>query len=463
MTLIKSISGIRGIIYDDDSEGLSTIEITNCVKQFIMWMNKKNHINNKIVALGRDGRVSGARICELIKSILISHGLNVLDLGLTTTPSVQLAIISEHCIAGIMVSASHNPISWNGLKFLNKSGEFLSKKNALEVFNFEINEQYQSMKQGSVVTIDYKDKHIQSILDLNDVDVHKISSKGFRVVVDGINSSGGVYVPYLLKELGVEVIEINCDANGKFAHNPEPLPDNLSQLASTVTDNQADFGIAVDPDVDRLVLVCEDGSFFGEENTIVVIAKYILQNYPGNSVVSNLSTTRAVQDIAQEYNAQHFESPVGESNVVDLMKQKKSIIGGEGSGGIIFAQSHYGRDALVGIALFLSYLSNVNYSVKQIKTSLPSYYMIKHKFFLQKNTKFKFRDFVDFKIQFCQNNNLNYILIDGIKIYYQCGSWSHIRMSNTEPLVRLIVESKSEERALEIKSLLIKEINTLST
>ena len=303
MTLIKSISGIRGIIYDDDSEGLSTIEITNCVKQFIMWMNKKNPINNKIVALGRDGRVSGARICKLIKSILISHGLNVLDLGLTTTPSVQLAIISENCVAGIMVSASHNPISWNGLKFLNKNGEFLSKKNALEVFKFEINEQNKTIKQGNVATIDYKDKHIQSILDLNDVDVHKISSKSFRVVVDGINSSGGVYVPYLLKKLGIEVIEINCDANGKFAHNPEPLPDNLSQLASTVIDNKADFGIAVDPDVDRLVLVCEDGSFFGEENTIVVIAKYILQNYPGNSVVSNLSTTRAVQDIAQEYNS----------------------------------------------------------------------------------------------------------------------------------------------------------------
>ena len=463
MTLIKSISGIRGIIYDNDSKGLSTNEITHCIKQFVMWVKNNNLSNKKSIALGRDGRLSGNSICNLIKDLLISYGLNVVDLGLTTTPSVQLAIVSEKCIAGIMVSASHNPINWNGLKFLNNNGEFLSKNQAEEVFNSSTDLKVEFDNNASIVSINYMHKHIQSILKLVDVDVNRIVAKSFKVVVDGINSSGGVFVPYLLDKLGVEVIKLNCIPNGKFSHPPEPLPNNLSQLAQVVKDTRANFGIAVDPDVDRLVLVCEDGSFFGEENTIVIIAKHILSNYPGSSVVSNLSTTQAVKDIAVEFNATHFESAVGEANVVDLMKKKKSIIGGEGSGGIIFSTSHYGRDALVGIALFLSYISKVNLSVKQIKSLLPTYHMIKHKILLDKNKSFDFHNFIDYKVQFCQNNNLNYGLIDGIKIYYACGSWSHIRMSNTEPLIRLIIESKTKERAFEIKSTIINEINMLNT
>ena len=363
MVLIKSISGVRGVIHKNDLEGLSSAEIIKCIQQFASWIILKNQKQKSAIqiAVGRDGRISGERISTLVIETLVQFGLDVIDLGLTTTPSVQLSIATENCLGGIMISASHNPANWNGLKFLNLNGEFLSKKEGLEVFSSTDILNNSNIEDGTVQIIDYKSKHVESILGLKDVDVKKIKNRKLKVVVDGINSSGGIYVPFLLEKLGVEVIKLNCNPNGMFAHNPEPLEENLNGLSVAVQEHQADLGIAVDPDVDRLVLVCEDGSFFGEEYTIVSIGKYILTNNPHSSIVSNLSTTRAVYDIANELGVNHFESAVGEINVVELMKEKQSLIGGEGSGGVIFAPSHYGRDALVGIALFLSYFQVFKY------------------------------------------------------------------------------------------------------
>ena len=449
MVLIKSISGVRGIIYKDDKQGLSTKEIIKCVNQFANYIidNTKKSPNQLSIVVGRDGRLSGLRIISLIIDRLVNHSINVIDLGLTTTPSVQMAVDSEKCVGGIMVSASHNPSNWNGLKFLNYKGEFLSKKEGTDIFNYEclnICDNIQRNK-GFITQLNYKEHHIDSIIKLSDVNIDAIQKKQFKIVVDGINSSGGLYVPFLLKKMGVEVIELNCNPSGNFSHNPEPIPDNLTELRSKVVESNADLGIAVDPDVDRLVVICEDGSLFGEEYTIVAIAKYILSRYSGASVVSNLSTTMAVRDIAIQAGAMHYESAVGEVNVVETMKKNNSIIGGEGSGGVIFSLSHYGRDALVGIALFLSFLSEKNQSVKDLRLSLPSYYMRKDKILISKN--FNFQNFLNEKIIFLQKSNQQFSVIDGLKIYYDCGSWAHIRKSNTEPIIRVYIESKDIEKA----------------
>jgi len=479
MTLIKSVSGVRGIVFDNDSQGLSSLEIIHCINQFCLWifiqLNNQNsslypkHIkSNDIIkiSIGRDGRVSGRRISKIVIETIRNFGYDVINLDLTTTPSVQLSVLHENCVGGVMISASHNPIEWNGLKLLNFKGEFLSKEEGLDVFSLKTDDNILREKQsilkriGDVISnIDYKEKHVESILALEAVDVQKIKSKKLKIVVDGINSSGGVYVPFLLKKMGVDVVELNCVPDGEFQHKPEPIPKNLEDLCSKVKETKADLGIAVDPDVDRLVLVCEDGSFFGEEYTIVSIAKYILSKYPNSSVVSNLSTTQALQDIAIEFGAKHFESPVGEVNVVQLMKATKSIIGGEGSGGVIFAPSHYGRDALVGIALFLTYLSESNLSVKELKLSLPFYFMLKERISISKKNTFNFDFYIKDQVEYCKTNNHKFSLIDGIKIYYNCGAWSHVRNSNTEPLIRLILEAHSKKRIMELKKQLICTIN----
>jgi len=461
MVLIKSISGVRGTIHEEDNRGLSNSEIINCINQFSFWLkNLKQTQNNttQTIAIGRDGRISGQQISNLIVDRLVKSGFNILNLGLTTTPSVQMAIVSEDCIGGIMISASHNPINWNGLKLLNHKGEFLSKKEGVELFNSPLESIACSMK-GVIHSFDYKEQHVSSILDLCDVDVESIKKRNFKIVVDGINSSGGVYVPFLLRKLGVDVVELHCDPTGNFAHDPEPLPQNLNDLCLMVKQHQADLGIAVDPDVDRLVLVCEDGSFFGEEYTIVSIADYILSKYPNSSVVSNLSTTMAVKDVANKLGVDHFESAVGEINVVELMKKNNSIIGGEGSGGIIFAKSHYGRDALVGIALFLTQLAFFNSSATVLRKTFTNYYMLKEKIRVSNNLKFDFDSFVKKMINSCKDNQEEYSLTDGIKIYYSSSSWAHIRNSNTEPLVRLIIESADKASAIAIKKRLINDIN----
>ena len=483
MTLIKSIAGVRGTIDTNDFEGLSTKEIIKCVDQFVSWLFKKYFNQSReisregphgIILIGRDGRKSGERISSLISERLRVFSFHVLDLGNTTTPSVQMAILTEHGIGGIMISASHNPGNWNGLKLLNVKGEFLSKKESEEVFNSEIKisirgdrgytyGKFEQLSTGWGELLSYKEKHISSVLNLPQVDLVGIPEKKFKIVVDGINSSGGIYVPYLLKKLGVEVIELNCICNGEFSHDPEPIPENLTQLSDKVKETKADMGIAVDPDVDRLVFVCEDGSFFGEEYTIVAVVKYILtggsmgQTDTKVNVVSNLSTTQAVRDVVHSFGGQHFESAVGEINVVELMKEKKAIIGGEGSGGVIFGPLHYGRDALVGIALFLSYLVKVNLSLTELKMSLPSYFMLKEKVFLPEGCEFDYDSFLSKHIKICKQNNQRFLLVDGIKIFYPSG-WVHIRKSNTEPLIRLIIESNNKEQLDLLKKTLINDI-----
>jgi len=461
MFLIKSISGVRGTIHKDDNKGLSSFEIEKCINQYSLWLKQYENLKVKkgLIVLGRDGRVSGDNILSQISDILIKLKFNVLNLSLTTTPSVQMAIITEKCIGGIMVSASHNPINWNGLKFLNSEGEFLSKKQSEQFYNIQINSQKKNesiLNYGTINYFDYKEKHTSLILNLPDVDVDSIKGKKFKIVVDGINSSGGVFVPFLLEKLGVEVIKLNCVPNGNFSHNPEPLPNNLTELSDLVISTGADLGIAVDPDVDRLVFICEDGSFFGEEYTIVAIAKYILSNRIGNTVC-NLSSSNALKDITLSYGGKHFYSPVGEANVIQVMKENNAIFGGEGSGGVIFPELHYGRDALVGIALFLSLISRSNLKITDLKNVLPKYFMLKEKIKIADD--FSFDKFLLKYKKYFQEKDV--ILIDGLRINLDCGSWIHIRKSNTEPIIRIISESNSKDKVIELMEGMIVKLKNL--
>ena len=460
MTLIKSISGIRGTVYNAKNQmNLSPNEIVKYTHLFGLWIKFQSSKKEFTIAIGRDARFSGNFILDIISGTLQMMGISVCSLDLTTTPTIQLAIIHENCDGGIMVTASHNTIEWNGLKLLNNQGEFLTHNQFSKLFN--MNDDFFSLSDSNIMTqythINYLDNHIESILNLKDVDVVAIRAKKLKVVVDGINSSGGIYVPFLLKKLGVDVVELNCDPTGDFAHSPEPIPRNLDELSKEVVRTNSDLGIAVDPDVDRLVLVCEDGSFFGEEYTIVSIVNYILSKYPESTVITNLSTTKAVKDVVSIHNGYLFTSAVGEINVVDLMKKKHARIGGEGSGGVIFPESHYGRDALVGIGLFLSHLSIIGKSVKELRATLPSYFMFKDQF--QVPISFDFKQFLNRYINKYANKNIKFDLRDGLKIEYQCGSWLHIRKSNTEPIIRIITESSVEDRSLEIKNNFLNELN----
>ena len=461
MVLIKSISGVRGTIHKDDNKGLSSFEIKKCIEQFSFWLKQYENckVQKGLIVIGRDGRISGDKILNQISDILIKLNYNVLNLSLTTTPSVQMAIITEKCIGGIMVSASHNPMNWNGLKFLNSEGEFLSKKQSEQFYNIQRNYQIKNestLKSGTVNYFDYKEKHTSLILNLSDVDVDTIRIKKFKIVVDGINSSGGVFVPFLLEKLGVEVIKLNCVPDGNFSHNPEPLSNNLTELSDLVVSTGADLGIAVDPDVDRLVFICEDGSFFGEEYTIVAIAKYILSNRIGNTVC-NLSSSNALKDITLSFGGNHFYSPVGEANVIQVMKENNAIFGGEGSGGVIFPELHYGRDALVGIALFLSLISRSNLKITELKNMLPQYFMLKEK--IKISDDFSFDKFLLKYENYLQEKDI--ILIDGLRINLDCGSWVHIRRSNTEPIIRIISESSSKDKAIELMEDFIMKLKNL--
>ena len=457
MVLIKSISGVRGTIDKNDVSGLSSSNIKDSVEQYIFWIKNEYNFEKNSIVLGRDGRNSGNKILSTISNILISLNINVINLNLTTTPSLQMAVISEKCSGGIMISASHNPINWNGLKFLNKEGEFLTSNQSKSLYSFEKkSSRYlnQTSKNSSIINLDYSEIHIKSILSLPDVKVDLIQKRKFKIVVDGINSSGGVYVPKLLEKLGVDVVKLNCIPNGNFAHNPEPLPKNLSKLSKLVVLNKADLGIAVDPDVDRLVFVCEDGSFFGEEYTIVAIASYLLSYKKGNTVC-NLSSSNALKDITILNGGNHFYSAVGEANVVSVMKENNAIFGGEGSGGVIFPDLHYGRDALVGIALFLSYLSRDQISLLQLKEKMPKYYMLKDKINVSEHFDL---DFFKSKCHEIFNDVSDILLTDGIRINFNCKSWVHIRKSNTEPIIRIISESTSKEK---VSSLINDVINKL--
>jgi phosphomannomutase len=458
LALIKSISGIRGTIGGKADEALTPIDIVKYSAAFGSWVVEKTK-NPKIV-IGRDARISGEIVSNLVVNTLQSLGIQVIDLGLSTTPTVEMAVKMEAAGGGIIITASHNPREWNALKLLNHDGEFISSTDGEQVLTKGNQADFvfaDVTKLGSVSHDDsYKEKHVDAILQHPLVDKAAIEKKNFHIVVDGINSTGATFVPYLLERLGVTRIDvINADVNGKFNHNPEPLPENLNEISNTVVKRKADLGIVVDPDVDRLCFVCEDGSMFGEEYSLVAIADYILSNNKGNTV-SNMSSTRALKDITFKHGGEYFASAVGEVNVVKKMKEVNAVIGGEGNGGIIVPELHYGRDALIGIALFLTHLAKFGKPVSDLRRTYPDYYMSKNKIELDKEIDIK-KIFAGIKEKY-KNQPIN--TEDGLKIDFD-SEWVHLRTSNTEPIIRIYAESTSENTANNIAKKLMMDISEL--
>jgi phosphomannomutase len=424
-----------------------------------MWLKKQSKKENLTVIIGRDARISGKMVSSLVSNTLVGLGINVVDIGLSTTPTVELAVVLDKADGGIIITASHNPKQWNALKLLNTKGEFLNAAAGEEVLNIAATDAYVFSEVDELGTYDrkknYIEKHIQEVLNLKLVDVEAIKKANFKVVVDAVNSTGGIAIPALLKELNVECVELYCTPNGQFPHNPEPLKEHLTDISALVVKEKADFGIVVDPDVDRLALICEDGSMFGEEYTLVACADYVLGKTPGNTV-SNLSSSRALRDITQKHGGNYQASAVGEVNVVELMKTSNAIIGGEGNGGIIYPESHYGRDSLVGVALFLSHLANLKISCKQLRDSYPSYFMSKNKIELTADI-----DVDDILIKMASNyKNEDVITIDGVKINFK-SEWVHLRKSNTEPIIRIYTESTSQKDADALAIRVIEEIKAI--
>ena len=448
MTLISSISGIRGTVNGPNTKNLTPIDVVQYTSAYGTWINKKNQNKVKTIVLGRDGRISGSVLLELVKSTLISMGINIIDIGLSTTPTTQIIVQKKKAEGGIILTASHNPKNWNALKLFNSKGEFLIGEEAEEIFRIVEEGKYEFMKEDDYGKIHESFNsfqiHIDEVKNLKLVNCEKIINKKFKVVVDGINSSGGVIVPELLKQLGCSVIEINCEPDGNFAHNPEPLDKNLSQLKNTVKEEKADLGIALDPDVDRLVFVCENGLLFGEENTIVACSDYVLSKTKG-STVSNMSSSMSLELISKKHGCDYHSSKVGEINVVEKMKEVNAIIGGEGNGGVIYPESHYGRDALVGIVIFLSHLSELNIKTSELLDIYPKFYMIKDKINLNEN--FDFDQLKNKMKEFYKEQDID--LRDGVKIKFD-ESWLHIRKSNTEPIIRIYTEAKSQLKCNEI-------------
>ena len=457
MALIKSISGIRGTIGGKPGETLSPLDIVKFTAAFGTWLLEKTGQNKVII--GRDGRISGPMVNSLVSNTLIGLGIDVVDLGLSTTPTVEVAVVMEQAAGGIIITASHNPKEWNALKLLNSEGEFISGEDGAEVLSKAESGQFRFAgvdKLGTYREDDsYMQKHIDAILALDLVDVEQIKKAKLKIVVDAVNSTGATFVPELLKALGVaakDITVLNGEVNGKFAHNPEPLPQNLSQLSNEVNKTGAHLGIAVDPDVDRLVLVCEDGSMFGEEYTLVAVADYVLSKRKGNTV-SNMSSSRALKDVTIKHGGEYFPSAVGEVNVVKKMKEVNAVIGGEGNGGIILPDLHYGRDALVGIALFLTHLTTCGKTVKQLRGSYPDYFIIKNKMELEQGLDLsKIFDKIRKKYK-SQPVNTE----DGLRIEFE-NDWVHLRSSNTEPIIRIIAESNFETTATNIANRLMHDI-----
>lgn len=456
MTLIKSISGIRGTIGGKAGEALTPLDVVKFTAAFGTWLKRKNPEVLKIV-VGRDARLSGDMVSKLVTGTLQSLGLSVVDLGLSTTPTVEMAVPAEKAAGGIILTASHNPIQWNALKLLNATGEFISGSDGEEMLEIAENEDFDFVDVKKLGTYaqdnTWLQKHIDLILALPLVDVEAIKSKDFKVIVDAVNSTGGIAVPMLLKALGVtQITELHCEPTGYFAHNPEPLPENLTDITKAIEKGKFDLGIVVDPDVDRLCFMCEDGSPFGEEYTLVAVADYILQNHKGNTV-SNLSSTRALRDVTEKAGGKYYASAVGEVNVVTLMKSAKAVIGGEGNGGIIYPELHYGRDALVGIALFLTHLAKTGKRISVLRKGYPEYYISKNKIELTADID------VDGVLEGMKKkyakNPIN--AIDGVKIEFE-KEWVHLRKSNTEPIIRIYSESDSMTKADNLAKKLISDI-----
>lgn len=439
MALIKSISGIRGTIGGVPGQNLTPQDIVECTAAFGTWLLQKG--NAPKVVIGRDARISGPMVRDIVASTLAALGIEVIDLGLSTTPTVEMAVTFEGAGAGIIITASHNPKEWNALKFLNEKGEFISAADGEAVLQLISGGgiQYQSVEALGKIREgqDFLQKHIQAIMALPEVEVDLVRARGFKVVLDPVNSSGALTVPVLLEYLGCDVVTIHGEPHGHFAHNPEPLPEHLRDLSAAILEHQADLGIAVDPDVDRLALVCENGEAFGEEYTLVAVADYILQEKPGNTV-SNLSSSRALRDVTLQRGGEYFAAAVGEVNVVEKMKAVNAVIGGEGNGGIIVPDLHYGRDALVGIALFLSWLAKFGGTASALRATYPNYQMVKDKIALPAGLDMgRILQQLEEKYQDEEHST-----IDGLKIDFP-NSWLHLRKSNTEPIIRIYAEAPS--------------------
>lgn len=460
MTLIKSISGIRGTIGGAPDTGLTPVDIVKYTAAYAKVLLEDAAHDNKIVIVGRDGRISGAMVTKLVVATLQGMGVDVIDLGLSTTPSVEMAVKFKKALGGIILTASHNPKEWNALKLLNKEGEFISAElgqQLLAIGDAGAFEFANVNQLGKVTTEDeLHQQHIDAICSHPLVDTDVIEKRGFKVVVDAINSTGAIYVPMLLKALGVnDIVVINSEVNGKFVHNPEPLPEHLGDLCSTVVKEKADLGIAVDPDVDRLCFVNEDGSLFGEEYTLVAVADYVLSKKKGNTV-SNMSSTRALKDVTLKHGGVYYPSAVGEVNVVKKMKEVNAVIGGEGNGGIIDPELHYGRDALVGIALFLTHLADYGKPISNLRNTYPHYYISKNKIELSEKIN------VPELFQAIKEQYKNYPINteDGLKIEFE-NDWVHLRTSNTEPIIRIYSESNSINTADNIAKKMIADINEI--
>ena len=453
MSLIKSISGIRGTIGGKPGDGLSPIDVVKFTSAFATFLQKKAEGKRLTLVVGRDARLSGAMVDHLVVGTLQGMGIDVIETGLSTTPTTEMTVIDKHADGGIIITASHNPKHWNALKLLNSRGEFINAEEGNEVIRLAENDSYTYAEVDELgkVTEDFNtiDQHIERVLALKLVDKEAIAKAGFRVCVDAVNSTGGIAIPRLLKALGVnDVVELNCEPTGHFAHNPEPIPQNLTQISETVAKEHCDLGIVVDPDVDRLALVCETGEMFGEEYTLVSVADYVLSHTPGNTV-SNMSSSRALRDVTRKYaGCEYNASAVGEVNVTTLMRQTGAIIGGEGNGGVIYPELHYGRDALVGVALFLTLLAKKGMKVSELRKTYPDYIISKNRKDLTPDMDVdallkKVADLYNAKAD-CQVST-----IDGVKIDFEDG-WVHLRKSNTEPIVRIYSEAHTESRANEL-------------
>jgi len=459
MTLIKSISGIRGTIGGEPDNNLTPLDLVKFASAYGTWIKSKYPNKRITIVIGRDARISGAMVEAIVVNSLLALGIDVINLGLSTTPTVELAVPLEHADGGIILTASHNPKQWNALKLLNNKGEFIDAKAGELILELAASENfsYAEVDDLGVQTQNqsYLQKHIDEVLKLKLVDAAKIRSKGFKVVVDGVNSTGGLFIPALLKELGVEVVELYCEPNGHFPHNPEPLEKHLGAIKQAVLEHQADFGIVVDPDVDRLAFVSEDGTMFGEEYTLVACADYVLSKTPGNTV-SNLSSSRALSDITSKHHGSYTAASVGEVNVVHCMKDTNAIIGGEGNGGIIYPESHYGRDALVGTALFLMLLSEKNIKVSELRATYPAYFMRKDK--IELDATIDVDGLLEAIEQRYQNERIN--TQDGVKIDFE-NHWIHLRKSNTEPIIRVYTEAPSVKEAEAVANAIMEEIKSL--
>jgi len=455
MTLIKSISGIRGTIGGCTGDNLTPLDVVKFASAYGMWLKNRTSGSLKVV-IGRDARMSGAIVQNLVQSSLLSLGIDVVDLGLSTTPTVEIAVPLENASGGIILTASHNPKQWNALKLLNEKGEFVSAADGAEILSIAENEGFdfaQVDDLGVSVEKDYLQIHIDAVLALSTVDVKLVEKENFKVVIDAVNSTGGIYIPALLRQMGVEVVELYCEPNGKFPHNPEPLPEHLHDLCSLVKETNSDLGFVVDPDVDRLAIVSEDGTLFGEEYTLVAVADHVLKTQKGDTV-SNLSSTRALRDVSEKYGVNYHASAVGEVNVVAKMKEVNSPIGGEGNGGIIYPELHYGRDSLVGVALFLTHLAQSKVSCSELRKQYTDYYMSKQK--IQLTPEIDVDNILKVMAKNYSKEDVN--TIDGVKINF-ANEWVHLRKSNTEPIIRVYTESTSPAKANQLAQRFINEIN----